>query len=141
MDRQISEKVCLKFIEDGAKLEFYNFRYYAPIFLLVFCIPIYGWMALCGTPLYTAIFYNCCRHMLWLHVFYTFNIFSHTFGLKPFDKSITAVDILRFSRICFSECFHNFHHTFPWDYRSFESDKFDVSFADKFIEFCAWIGL
>ena len=38
------------------------------------------------------------------------------------------------------EGFHNYHHTFPWDYKTGELGFNDVSLTTGFIDFFAYIG-
>lgn len=38
------------------------------------------------------------------------------------------------------EGFHNYHHTFPWDYRSAEFGKFSFNMTRSFIEFFNQVG-
>lgn len=33
---------------------------------------------------------------------------------------------------------HNYHHTFPWDYKTSEFG-YKLNFSTMFIDFCAWI--
>lgn len=46
-----------------------------------------------------------------------------------------------FTSLCtFGEGFHNYHHTFPWDYRAAELGNNYLNLSTKFIDFFAWIG-
>lgn len=38
------------------------------------------------------------------------------------------------------EGWHNYHHTFPWDYKTAELGKYSVNFTVMFIDFFAWLG-
>ncbi|KAG8308500.1 hypothetical protein J6590_002590 [Homalodisca vitripennis] len=38
------------------------------------------------------------------------------------------------------EGWHNYHHAFPWDYRSSELGYFRFNFTTRFIDFCARMG-
>lgn len=38
------------------------------------------------------------------------------------------------------EGWHNYHHTFPWDYKTSEFSSARTNLAAKFIEFMAWLG-
>lgn len=38
------------------------------------------------------------------------------------------------------EGFHNYHHTFPFDYKAGEVDSF-LNFSTSFIDFCTELGL
>lgn len=38
------------------------------------------------------------------------------------------------------EGWHNYHHTFPWDYKTSELGKYSTNFTAAFIDFMAKIG-
>lgn len=38
------------------------------------------------------------------------------------------------------EGYHNYHHTFPWDYKTAELGKFSTNFTSGFIDVMAKIG-
>lgn len=48
---------------------------------------------------------------------------------------------LTVSAVTLGEGYHNFHHTFPQDYRTAELGNNKMNFATRFIDFCAWLGL
>lgn len=55
--------------------------------------------------------------MTW-HSTWSVNSFAHLEGNKPFDKKHTAVDNHIVSLISFGEGYHNYHHTYPKDYKA-----------------------
>lgn len=40
----------------------------------------------------------------------------------------------------FGEGFHNYHHTFPWDYKAAEFGSDTRNLTTTFIDFFAWLG-
>jgi stearoyl-CoA desaturase (Delta-9 desaturase) len=42
--------------------------------------------------------------------------------------------------LTFGEGWHNFHHTFPWDYSASELGYHKKTLTTLFIDFFAWIG-
>lgn len=42
--------------------------------------------------------------------------------------------------LAFGEGWHNYHHVFPWDYRTAELGKYHFNFTTAFINFFARIG-
>lgn len=44
------------------------------------------------------------------------------------------------SVFAFGEGFHNYHHVFPWDYRTAELGNNWLNLTTLFIDFFAWIG-
>lgn len=40
----------------------------------------------------------------------------------------------------FGEGYHNYHHVFPWDYKTAELGNYRLNMTTGFIDFFAWIG-
>lgn len=49
------------------------------------------------------------------------------FGNRPYDKTINPRENVFVSFVAMGEGWHNYHHTFPWDYRTSEIGKLNVS--------------
>ena len=60
-------------------------------------------------------------------------------GRKPYNKDIFASEQHLVSWYCGGEGFHNFHHTFPWDYAASELG-WRWNPAKTFIDLMASIG-
>lgn len=52
------------------------------------------------------------------HTTWFINSLAHTLGSQPFSKQHTAVNNWLVSFVTYGEGYHNFHHTFPGDYRN-----------------------
>src|SRR5271154_1282819 len=62
-------------------------------------------------------------------------------SLLPF-RSITPTNSLFVDLVTNGDGWHNYHHVFPWDYRSAEIGQHPIpSFSKFFIELCAFLGL
>lgn len=116
-------------------------RYYLPIvmtvcFVLPTLMPWYLW----GETLYNS-FYICAllRYTITLHATWTVNSIAHMWGRKPYDKSINPAENKSVSFMALGEGFHNYHHTFPWDYATSELG-YDINLTKLFIDFMAKIG-
>ncbi|XP_073965046.1 acyl-CoA Delta(11) desaturase-like [Choristoneura fumiferana] len=83
---------------------------------------------------------NSLRIILNLHASCLVNSAAHAFGNKPYDKNIAAAQISTLSFVTLGECFHNYHHVFPWDYRTAELGNNRLNLTTIFIDFFAWIG-
>ena len=53
--------------------------------------------------------------------------------IKPADNRVLSV-------ITFGESWHNYHHMFPWDYKTAELGDYGLNFTTAFIDFFAYIG-
>jgi stearoyl-CoA desaturase (delta-9 desaturase) len=93
------------------------------------------------------------RIVVFLHCTFLINSLAHYSGEKTYSEHITPVDNMWANILTLGEGYHNFHHSFPYDYRgsevklridpvkwlvdiaSFLGIAYDVkSFPDKFIQ-------
>lgn len=119
-------------------------KYYLPLVLL-FCfvvptvIPWWYWNEHAVTALMVVGFlrYNFTLHSTWL-----VNSLAHWVGSKPFDKFIYSSENSVVAYLTLGEGWHNYHHTFPWDYRTAEFGSItNFNFTCLIIDFCEKIGL
>lgn len=78
--------------------------------------------------------------MLSLNATFLVNSAAHKWGYKPYDKNILSGQCLPVSLVSLGEGFHNYHHVFPWDYKTAELGNNNLNFSTKFIDFFASIG-
>ncbi|CAH2100647.1 unnamed protein product [Euphydryas editha] len=105
-------------------------------FLLPTVIPMYFF----GETLNTAWHITILRYFCNLHGTFLVNSAAHLYGNKPYDISIKPSQNLLVSLIAFGEGFHNYHHVFPWDYRTAELGNNALNSTTWFIDFFAWLG-
>ncbi|VEN33645.1 unnamed protein product [Callosobruchus maculatus] len=92
-------------------------------FKLLFCIIVPSAIPpLCwGESWYRSIVANFfCRYMLTANVTWCVNSLAHFSGWRPYDKAIYPAENWLVSFMAMGEGWHNYHHTFPWDYRTAE---------------------
>ncbi|XP_045782021.1 acyl-CoA Delta(11) desaturase-like isoform X1 [Maniola jurtina] len=116
-------------------------RYAVPVigtvcFILPTLIPVYFF----GETLSVAWHVNILRYICNLHMSFFINSAAHMWGNKPYDNSIKPVQNLFVSLVAFGEGFHNYHHTYPWDYKAAELGNNKLNLSTKFIDLFAWIG-
>ncbi|XP_048002065.1 acyl-CoA Delta(11) desaturase-like [Leguminivora glycinivorella] len=114
----------------------YGFAFIATFaYIIPTLIPMYLW----GETLMNAYFVNILRTIICQNCTSLVNSFAHAYGNKPYDKNLTASENMLAHFGTLGEGFHNYHHVFPWDYRSSElGSSFNLPAA--FIEFFAKIG-
>jgi len=101
---------------------FYQRKYYVPsvvamCFVMPTLVPWYFW----GETLWNAYFVAVIlRYCLALNATWLVNSAAHMFGYRPYDKNIAPAENLTVSALTLGEGYHNFHHTFPWDYSTSE---------------------
>jgi len=57
-----------------------------------------------------------------------------------FLRSFLAADNWVVALLAIGEGWHNYHHTFPWDYKAAELGLYRFNWSTLFIDFFAWIG-
>uniref|UniRef100_A0A0A9WGL8 Acyl-CoA Delta(11) desaturase n=3 Tax=Lygus hesperus TaxID=30085 RepID=A0A0A9WGL8_LYGHE len=105
--------------------------------VLPMAIPVYLW----GEDPWNA-WIVCCvsRWCYMLHSTWVVNSLAHIYGNKPYDKSITPAQNVYVAIIAFGEGWHNYHHAFPWDYKTSEFSSWELNWTSAFIDFFAKIG-
>ncbi len=58
------------------------------------------------------------RLVLSQHVTYLINSIAHMWGQQPYSEKSTAKDNNLLAFFTYGEGYHNYHHTFQWDYRN-----------------------
>nr|UEN71131.1 acyl-CoA delta(11) desaturase 1 [Glyphodes pyloalis] len=106
-------------------------------FLLPAVVPAYFW----GESFIIAYHVNMFRYVLNLQTSLCANSVSHMIGNRAYDKNILPTNNLLINVMALGDGFHNFHHAFPWDFRSAELGNNYFNITTWFIEFFAWIGL
>lgn len=81
------------------------------------------------------------RWIVSLHTIFLVNSAAHMFGVRPYDKNLNPVENMLVSGLALGEGFHNYHHTFPWDYKVAELGGYTLNITTLFIDVCAWLGL
>lgn len=117
-------------------------KYYIPLsllfgFLIPTFIPYWFW----NEDLSVAFFVSGIdRYVFLLHFTWAVNSVAHLYGYRPYDEKINARENWLVSLLAAGEGFHNYHHTFPWDYSTSELGWF-FNFSTFFIDLMAWFGL
>ncbi|CAG5905045.1 unnamed protein product [Menidia menidia] len=139
-------------IEKGRKLELHDLlndkvvmfqrrHYKTSVLLLCFFIPMvvpwYFW----GESLWVAYFIPALlRYTMVLNATWLVNSAAHMWGNRPYDKNINPREnkFVTFSAI--GEGFHNYHHSFPYDYATSEFGC-KLNLTTCFIDFMCFLGL
>ncbi|XP_068148567.1 acyl-CoA Delta-9 desaturase-like [Drosophila tropicalis] len=106
-------------------------------FLLTTVIPIYCWNESFNNAWHVPTLFRWC---LTLNLIWLVNSSAHMYGKRPYDKTISPTDEHFLVWLRFGEGYHNYHHVFPWDYKSAELGKYSRDFTTYFIQFFASIG-
>jgi len=122
-------------------LVMFQHRHYLKCFLLAcFVFPTLLPNLLWGESLVTAYFVAVFRYVAVLHFTWLVNSAAHMFGMKPYDKNIGPAENRLVSVLAMGEGYHNYHHTFPYDYSTSEWG-FKLNMTTRFIDSMAALGL
>lgn len=80
------------------------------------------------------------RYAFTLNVTWLVNSAAHLCGAKPYDKFINPSENRGVALLALGEGWHNYHHVFPWDYKTSEFGNYMKNFTTLFIDFFAWLG-
>nr|ADP21587.1 fatty-acyl CoA Z/E11-desaturase [Yponomeuta evonymella] len=133
--------IDLSDIENNPVLSFQK-KYAIPLvslvtFVMPTVIPMYFWGENLTNAWHVATLY---RYVFVLNATFLVNSAAHYWGYKPYEKSILPSQNHFVSLFALGEGFHNYHHVFPWDYRTAELGNNTLNPTTKFIDFFAWIG-
>ncbi|KAH8383484.1 hypothetical protein KR009_008893 [Drosophila setifemur] len=124
------------------RLVMFQRKYYSILmpmccFILPTVVPMLCWgESLLCSFLVAAMFRWCFQlNMTWL-----VNSAAHKFGGRPYDKTMNPSENAYTSIMTFGEGWHNYHHVFPWDYRTSELGKHSLGLGTRWIDFFAQIG-
>ena len=79
------------------------------------------------------------RYCVSLHITWLVNSAAHLWGYKPYDECIGARQNKYVSFGSMGEGWHNYHHTFPWDYATSEYG-YRLNLSKVFIDGMAFLG-
>merc|ERR1719445_563204 len=119
----------------------FQHKHYIPCFLAAaFIIPTIIPTLCWGESLTTAYFMAVVRYVAVLHFTWLVNSAAHMFGMKPYDENIGPAENRLVSVLAMGEGFHNYHHTFPYDYSTSEWGL-SINLTTAFINLMARLGL
>lgn len=116
---------------------FYPLCYVIFIVIIPCLIPIYFWNE---KPLNAFLIAVVWRYVLSLHCTWFVNSAAHMWGDRPYRRTIGARENPFVSFAAFGEGFHNFHHSFPYDYSTSELG-WKLNPTKVFIDLMAILGL
>ncbi|KAH0819031.1 hypothetical protein GEV33_003759 [Tenebrio molitor] len=100
-------------------------------------VPWYFWNEHLSVCWYTAAIF---RYVVILHCTWLVNSVAHVWGVKPYDKNIRAAENKIVAVAALGEGWHNYHHVFPWDYKTAELGDYKMNVTTAFLDLMAKIG-
>ncbi|XP_044260174.1 acyl-CoA Delta-9 desaturase-like [Tribolium madens] len=132
--------IDLSDLESDSVVQFQRKYYHvlAPIccFVVPTIVPWYLW----EENFYTSFCVCMLRYLMSLHFTWLVNSAAHMWGYKPYDRSIKPSENRVVAKLTMGEGWHNYHHTFPWDYKAAELDTYNGNLSTAFIDLMAQLG-
>lgn len=139
--------------EKGKKIDFsdlladpivrFQHQYYVPLcvifwLLIPVLVPMYFW----DETLVNAFSGNIFRYVFFLHAVWLVRSVGHLKGARPYDQTMHPRENYVAIIASLGEGYHNYHHTFPWDYSGSEFGwKINFNPTTAFIDLMFDIGL
>ncbi|XP_066141308.1 acyl-CoA Delta-9 desaturase-like isoform X2 [Euwallacea fornicatus] len=119
----------------------FQMRYYK-LMVLFFntVVPILIVWYFFGEGLWPSFEISIFRTLFLLHGTWFVNSAAHLWGTKPYDKNINPTESPLVISLGIGEGFHNYHHSFPWDYKAAELGNYGANWTTAVIDFMAKIG-
>lgn len=140
-----------KVLEMGLKLDLSDLKrdpvlkfqkqYYWPLaFTFGLALPVSICHLYFGEPLWPSLCVGVWRYVTSLHCTWFVNSAAHIWGTQDYDKHIEPRESCLVSIGALGEGFHNYHHTFPFDYSTSEHGCY-FNFTTIFIDLMCLLGL
>jgi stearoyl-CoA desaturase (delta-9 desaturase) len=134
------KRIDMSDLEDDKVIQFQRKIYTPATFICSMVLPTLITMAM-GEHWWPALNFNVFRYTIGLHFVWLVNSGAHAWGTRPYQKDITATDSYIVATLALGEGWHNYHHVFPWDYKTAESAKYWLNPTTLFIDVAAKLGL
>ncbi|XP_011155500.1 (11Z)-hexadec-11-enoyl-CoA conjugase [Solenopsis invicta] len=115
---------------------------YYPLIMLPLCfvlptvIPVYVWNESWDVSIGAVL----VRYVYSLNSTFSVNSFAHILGARPYNSTIKPTENSWVSFFAIGEGWHNYHHSFPWDYKAAELGFYRLNPTTALIDFMAWLG-
>ncbi|XP_043478844.1 acyl-CoA Delta-9 desaturase [Leptopilina heterotoma] len=115
---------------------------YIPLFaLLAIALPVWVPYYFWNETLWNSFWVNFnFRFSITLNIAFFVNSVAHLWGQRPYDKNISPVENIAVSLAALGEGWHNYHHVFPFDYKTGELGNYSFNWTTGFIDFFEKIG-
>ncbi|XP_030767540.1 acyl-CoA desaturase-like [Sitophilus oryzae] len=119
----------------------FQIKYYIPlIFIMAFGLPTTIVWYISGETFWICSLLNLFRYVLSLNATWLVNSAAHIWGMRPYERSIKPAENIYVSIFAYGEGWHNYHHVFPWDYKTAELGNYGFNFTTAFLDLMEKIG-
>ncbi|XP_072881356.1 acyl-CoA desaturase-like [Hemitrygon akajei] len=135
------KKLSLSDLKADPVVMFQKKYYKRSVVLLCFALPTFVPWYFWNETLWNSYFLAAIlRYTLVLNATWLVNSAAHMFGNRPYDRTINPRENRFVAFGAIGEGFHNYHHTFPYDYSTSEYG-WRGNITTCFIDAVCWLGL
>ena len=140
-DKKEEEEITKTDVSDleSNKLLAFQKKYYNLLWIVISFGFTHLIMKQWGESSMNILFSNFIRIVIVLNLTWCINSFAHYSGDKPYNKNLKASNNKLLGILTLGEGWHNYHHSYPKDYRASEPDK--INFTTRFINLTKKMGL
>jgi stearoyl-CoA desaturase (delta-9 desaturase) len=118
--REAARMIQMTDIEKDSIVMFQHRNYFVVSNLFCFVLPtLYGW-SIWNSWLIGYLYFGVLRWILLLHATWCVNSVAHMWGTTPYNPRLSSRQNTLTSIVAVGEGWHNYHHTYPYDYRASE---------------------
>nr|XP_034186890.1 acyl-CoA Delta(11) desaturase-like isoform X1 [Osmia lignaria] len=138
--KKYGSKIDMTDVASDPVIKFYD-KYYEIImvwlcFVQPILLPVFMW----GETWFISIHATLIRYVWSLHATFIVNSFAHMWGNRPYNRRVKPTENAAVSFFALGEGWHNYHHSFPWDYKAAELGAYSLNPTTAFIELMARVG-
>lgn len=129
----------IKDLQRDPILQWQNKHYLTLLLIMNIAVPAFlGWLG--GSIMAGLLLAGLLRLVLSQHLTWLINSLAHHWGKQTYSEKSSARDNPVLAFLTYGEGYHNYHHTFQWDYRNgvrwwhYDPTKW-------IIRCCSWLGL
>lgn len=137
---EMGHKLDLTDLYNDPVLVFQKQHYWSLALFFGFLLPMTACYIYFGESLTDALCVTIWRYVTSLHCTWFVNSAAHIWGSQDYDQNIEPRESCFVSLGALGEGFHNYHHTFPFDYSTSEHGYY-FNFTTTFIDFMSFLGL
>lgn len=135
-------KISMQDVLDEPVAAFF-IKYFMPLkiflcFVLPVIIPVVFWKENIMSAILSQAFLRYC---LILNATWSVNSFAHLYGDKPYNPEIYPSQNKWVSLVSLGEGWHNYHHVFPYDYKTSEFFGYGLNLTTLLLDTMAKIGV
>lgn len=129
----------IKDLQKDPILQWQHKHYLALVLIMNIAVPAFlGYLG--GSIIAGLLLAGLLRLVLSQHFTYLINSLAHMWGRQTFSDKSSARDNPFLALLTYGEGYHNYHHTFQWDYRN-GIRWWDYDPTKWLIRVCSWLGL